>query len=67
MEKPGKWFAIWKMWEKHSKKKEILKKEPASLLEISLWDSFQFCANQPPFSSLVEHPVLMGYFKQLMA
>ena len=42
MEKPGKWFAIWKMWEKHSKKKEILKKEPASLLEISLWDSFQF-------------------------
>ena len=31
MEKPGNWFAIAKMWEKHLKK-EILRKGPASLL-----------------------------------
>ena len=34
MEKPGIWFATAKIWEKHMKNKEILKKGPASLLEI---------------------------------
>ena len=45
MEKPGKLgncFAIVKMGEKHLKKKKILRKRPACLLEISRWDSFQF-------------------------
>ena len=41
-EKPGNWFDITKMWEKHLKKKEILRKGPVSLLKISLWDSFWF-------------------------
>ena len=30
------------MWEKHLKKKYILRKGPASLLKISHYDSFQF-------------------------
>ena len=42
MEKPGNWFAIAKMREKHMKKKKILRKGSASLLKISLGDSFQF-------------------------
>ena len=40
MKKLGNWFAKAKMWEKHLKKKEILRKEPGPLLKISLWDSF---------------------------
>ena len=40
IEKPGNWFAIAKMWEKLLKKKEIFKKVPVSLLQISLYDSF---------------------------
>ena len=32
--------------EKHPKEKEILRKGPAPLLKISLWDSFQFLLMQ---------------------
>ena len=54
MEKPGNWFAKATMWEEHLKKKEILRRGPASLFKISLWDSFQFLL------------VLFCYSKQLM-
>ena len=40
MQKLGNWFAIAKMWEKHLKKKDILKNELESLLKTSLRDSF---------------------------
>ena len=68
LEKPDNWFAIAKMWEKHLKKKEILKKEPASLHKISPWDSFQFLLVQIKHlvSLQVEHWLQMGYSKQLM-
>ena len=56
------------MGEKHHKKKEILGKEPASLLKISIWNSFQFLLEQ--FNHLVspklKHRLQMGYSKQLM-
>ena len=42
LEKPGNWFATAKIWEEYLKKKEILRKGPASLYKISLWNSFQF-------------------------
>ena len=42
LEKPDNWFALAKMWEKHLKKKEILRNGPGYLHKISLWDSFQF-------------------------
>ena len=40
------------MWEKHLKKKEILRKGPASSSKISLWDSFQFLLEQTWFLSM---------------
>ena len=40
--KPGNYFAIVKMCGKHLKKPQVLTKGSASLLKISLWDSFQF-------------------------
>ena len=49
MEKPGNQFVITKIWEKHLKKKRILRKGPVSLLKISLWDSFQFLLGQTWF------------------
>ena len=42
MEKPSNWIRYSKNVGKNLKMKEILRKEPASLLKISLWDSFQF-------------------------
>ena len=68
LEKPDNWFAIANMWEKHLKKKEILKKGPASLHKISPWDSFQFLLVQIKHlvSLQVEHGLQMGYSKQLM-
>ena len=42
MEKPGKGFAIAKMWEKQLQKKEILRKEPASLLRFHSGTVFSF-------------------------
>ena len=67
MEKPGNWFAIAKMWKKHLEK-EILRKGPASLLQNSLWDSFQFLLVQINHlvSPLEEHRLQMGYSKQSM-
>ena len=69
MEKPGNWFPIAKMWEKHRKKKEILRKGPASLLKISHWGSSQFLFVQ--IKHLVfpsaEHRLQMDYSKQLMS
>ena len=50
MEKPGNWFAIAKMWEKHLKKKEILRKGPASLLRLYSGTVFSFCLCGPGFS-----------------
>ena len=41
-EKPGYLFAIAKIRGEHVKRKEIVRKGPASLLKMSLWDSFQF-------------------------
>ena len=38
MEKPGNWFTIAKIWEKHLKKKEILRRGPASFFTF-----FSFC------------------------
>ena len=35
MEKLGNWFAKAKTWEKHLKKKEILRKGSASLLKVA--------------------------------
>ena len=49
MEKPGNWTAMAKKWEKQLKKKEILRKSPAYLLQILLWDSFQFLLMQTWF------------------
>ena len=56
------------MKKKHLKKKEILRKEPASTLKISLWDSFQLWLAQINHlvSPLAEHRIQMGYSKQLM-
>ena len=34
MEKSSSWFAMAKMWEKLLKKKEVLRRGPASLLKI---------------------------------
>ena len=45
MEKPGNWFAIAKMWEKHLKKKDILRKGPTSLLRFYWFFSVFACAN----------------------
>ena len=42
MEKPSNWIRYSKNVGKNLKMKEILRKEPAYLLKISLWDSFQF-------------------------
>ena len=42
MEKPGNWYAIAKMWEKHLKKRGIIRNGRTCLLKISLRDSFQF-------------------------
>ena len=56
------------MWEKHLKKKEILRKEPGSLLKISLWGSFQFLLVQINLiSPQVERQLQMVYSQQLMA
>ena len=49
MEKPDNCFAIANIWEKHLEKKEILRKGPAPLLNISLWDDFQFLLVQTWF------------------
>ena len=49
MEKPGNWFAIAKMWEKHLKK-EILRNEPSSLLIFYSGTVFSFCLCRPGFS-----------------
>ena len=48
MEKLGNWFATVKMW-KSTQKKKKLKKESASLLKNSLWDSVQFLLVQINF------------------
>ena len=40
LKKPGNWFTIAKILEKNLKKKDILRKVPASLLKVSLWDGF---------------------------
>ena len=68
MEKAGNWFTILKMWEKHLKKKKILRKGPAFLLKISLWDSFQIHLVQinHQVSLQVEHLLQMVYSNQLM-
>ena len=50
MEKPGNWFATAKMWEKHLKKREILRKGPASLLRFYSGTIFSFCLWKPGFS-----------------
>ena len=50
MEKPGNWFAEAKIWEKYVKKKEILRKEPASLLRFYSGTVFSFCLCRPGFS-----------------
>ena len=42
MGEPSNSFALETMREKHLKKNESLRKGPASLLKMSLWDSFQF-------------------------
>ena len=49
-------------------KKEILRKGPASLLKISLWDSFQFLLVQinDLVSQKEEHRLQIDYFKQLI-
>ena len=53
------------MWEKDLKKK--VRKGPASLLKISLWDSsVSACANQPPGFSVSETSPQMGYSQHLM-
>ena len=67
MEKPGSWFAIAKIWEKHQKKKKLTKGS-GSLLKISLWDSFQFLLKQIKHlvSPWAEHWLQMDYSKQLM-
>ena len=49
MEKPGDWFAIAKMWEKHLRNKEILRKGPASLLRFYSGIVFSFCLCKPGF------------------
>ena len=44
--------------------KQKVKKDPASLLKISLWgSSVSACANESPEA---EHRLQMGYSKQLM-
>ena len=53
MEKPCNRYAIAKLWGKHLKKKEILRKGPVSLLKTSLRKfSVPACANQPPGFSI---------------
>ena len=47
IEKPGNWFAIAKMWEKHLK---ILRKGPASLLRFYFGTVFSFCLRQTDFT-----------------
>ena len=78
MEKPGHWFAIAKMWEKHLKRKEILRKGPNLYLEFHSGTAFiPAYANQPPWF-LCKHKInsnglfqiirvkkLMGYSKRL--
>ena len=66
MEKPGiDLLRIAKLWENYAKKK--VRKGPASLLKISLWDGSQFplVQNSHLVSPLVEHQLQMGYSKQL--
>ena len=43
MENPGNWFTIAKMWEKHLKKEEILRKWAAPLLRLYSGTVFSFC------------------------
>ena len=50
MEKPGNWFAIAKMREKHPQKKDILRKGPASLLRFYSGTVFSFCLCRPGLS-----------------
>ena len=50
IEKTGNWFAIAKMWEKHLKKKVILRKGPASLHRFYSGTVFSFCLGNPGFS-----------------
>ena len=65
MDKPGKWFTVAKC---EKKKKEILRKEPGSLLKTSLWGSFQFLLVQISLvSPQVERQLKLVSSKQLMA
>ena len=43
-------FVIAKMWEKHLKKKEVLRKRPASLLRFDSGTVFSVCLCKPGFS-----------------
>ena len=50
MDKPGNWFAIAKVWERHLKKKEILRNGHTSLLRFYSGTIFSFCLCRPGFS-----------------
>ena len=77
MEKAGNLFVIAKMWEKHLKKKEILRKGSASLLKFHTGKVFSVCLCKPAFSvsrisipgglfqTITELKRLMSYSKRL--